>query len=66
MKHDTALKPLTVSYASFSKATFLNNGHSVQFQPDDADNSSGKRYKIFYLCTKLVNVLLGGLTIQEV
>ena len=66
MKYDPALKPLTVSYPSFANAKLANNGHSVQFLPDPSDNSSGTRYKIFYISTKLVDVLLGVLTIQEV
>lgn len=41
VKRDSTLKPLAVSYAPFSKAKFLNNGHSVQFQPDASDNLSG-------------------------
>jgi len=58
VKHDSSLKPLTVSYPPFSKAKFLNNGHSVQFQPDVSDNSSGMRNEIFDIRTKPVNFLL--------
>ncbi|KAJ7387921.1 Phospholipase A2 crotoxin acid subunit CA [Desmophyllum pertusum] len=50
-KYDSNLKPVIVSYPAFSEATFLNNGHSVQFQPSAGNLSelSGgpltKKYK---------------------
>lgn len=48
VKSDSNLKPFKVSYPPFSKATILNNGHSVQFQPDASGNSSGKNKCIFW------------------
>lgn len=39
-KHDSKLKPVVVSYPAFNDATFLNNGHSVTFQPN-ANHQSG-------------------------
>ena len=39
-KHDLKLKRVVVSYPAFTDAKFLNNGHSVQFQPS-AGHQSG-------------------------
>lgn len=38
-KYDSGLKPLTAKYTPFSDAKFLNNGHSVQFQPSPGNPS---------------------------
>ena len=54
VKSDSNLKPLVVSYPPFSHAKLMNNGHSVVFQPDASDNSSGN----FNVCMKLVNFSL--------
>ena len=34
-------QPFSVYYPTLSNTKFLNNGHSVQFQPDDSDNFTG-------------------------
>lgn len=39
VKYDSGLKPLTAKYVPFSDAKFLNNGHSVQFQPSAGNGS---------------------------
>lgn len=51
VKYDSGLKPLTAKYVPFSDAKFLNNGHSVQFQPS-AGNGSGKQ-SFISICTRL-------------
>ena len=49
-KYDSKLKPVVVTYPAFSEAKFLNNGHSVQFQPG-SDNASGNTKRVF-VCTE--------------
>ena len=41
-KHDSRLKPVVVSYPPFTNAMYLNNGHSVVFQPSAGHQSGNK------------------------
>lgn len=45
VEYDADLKPVVVSYPAFSDAMFLNNGHSVQFQPGTG-NLSGNTKRV--------------------
>ena len=49
-KYDSKLKPVTVAYPPFTDAKFLNNGHSVQFQPG-ANHQSGNKSNTIKACT---------------
>ena len=42
---DSSLKNLKFSYPDFKDASLLNNGLTVQFAPNEAGNTSSKKYQ---------------------
>ena len=63
VKQDSNLNPMVASYAPFSDAKVLNNGHSVVFQPDAGQAGREPGNKIITkacTCTCMTNEKQGG------